>query len=218
MEYVFPHYKPQEKIISKIQGINRLFAYPTTPHTENNGNLVILDSGAYGLSLRRGNMNLSYMRKLSEHYATYANNKTLCIAPDVFENPMETLENLKKWNKYNLFPNIVPVLQNSQKYIINRNEIKFQIDYYARNGYKKLCFSINKTDGKQVKTQKLEELLLYAKTKGIQHIHCLGAGWNIADIRIWKTIKGWDTMDSIAYYNEGNPIENIKLILKEFEI
>jgi hypothetical protein len=97
MIYIFPHFKAKENEIKKIQGISRLFAYPKAPHFENQGQKVILDSGAYGLSLSGGKIDLKYMEKLNEHYLKYANNKTLCIAPDEFLNPYQSMKNFKIW-------------------------------------------------------------------------------------------------------------------------
>ena len=76
MIYVFPHFKVKENEIKKIQGISRLFAYTKEPHFENKGQKFILDSGAYGLSLSGGKIDLKYMKKLNEHYLKYSNKNT----------------------------------------------------------------------------------------------------------------------------------------------
>lgn len=224
--YVFPYCHKYEKEISQIKNINRLFAFPNIPTFDNKA-LVILDSGAFALSQSKKKITSKYMFELSEYYHKYSKqyNNILCIAPDVFKNPLASISNIKKWRYFNLYKNITPVLQNSQSLIIDKDELIYQIDFYASLGYKTLCYSIFGANAILHKQQHIEEVFLYAKEKGIKHIHCLGAGWSLEDIKVWIEIKGWDTMDSIAYYatkniNEFgslNPIENIYSISNIFD-
>ncbi|WP_432631601.1 hypothetical protein [Brachyspira sp.] len=224
-EYVFPHCRRFEKEIKKIKNINRLFAFPVIPHFENN-RLVILDSGAFGLSMQKKKMNKQYFFELSKYYSTYSKqyNRLLCIAPDVFKRPDLSMKNIEIWRYYNLFENITPVLQNSKAMIIDKDELKYQIDFYIKLNYKTLAYSIYSANGMLHKQQHIEEIFFYARKMGVEHIHCLGAGWNLEDIAIWKSIDGFDTFDSIAYYTTKNidefgslnAIENIKNILALF--
>lgn len=68
--------------------------------------------------------------------------------------------------------------------------------------------------------QQVEKIFKYAKDKGFKHIHVLGGGWSLSDIKIWNNIQHFNTMDSIAYYNNsenfnaGTPLESIKNILE----
>lgn len=225
-EYVFPHCKKFEKEIKQIKNINRLFAYPVIPHFENQ-KLVILDSGAFGLSMQKKKMNKDYFFELSKYYSTYTKqyNRMLCIAPDVFKNPFQSMQNIKKWRYYNLFENITPVLQNSQMKIIDKDELKYQIDFYTKLNYKTLAYSIYSADGMLHKQQNIEEVFFYARKNGVDYIHCLGAGWSLEDIAIWQNIDGFNSFDSIAYYTTKNidefgslnAIENIKNILSLFK-
>lgn len=219
IEYVFPHCSEYEEEIKKIKGISRLFAYPKAPHFENEGKIVILDSGAFGLSLQGRRITKTHMEKLDKHYRQYAKENTLCIAPDEFLNPMQSMWNIRTWFKNNYYPHIAAVIQPSQMRKIDLNSLKYQADYYS-NFTDKFCFSNNGLTGKMAQAFRLEELFKYMKEElKIKWIHVLGAGWNLEDIRDWIEIKYFDSMDSIAYYrcnqNEFgglNPIENIENI------
>lgn len=196
-KYVFPHCTKYESQISKIQGINRLFAYPKEPHFLNCSEVVILDSGAFGLSLSGQKMNINYMKKLSDHYEKFLNLSTICIAPDEFLNPMQSMQNTKKWAKNNFYKNIACVLQASKNKIIDIEELMAQLRFY-REYCDKICFSNNGLLG--VQSKKLEKVFYESKILGFTHLHILGAGWSLKDIQEWQKIKYWDTMDSIAYY------------------
>ena len=225
-EYVFPSCHKYETQIRQIKNINRLFAYPNIPSFENQ-RLVILDSGAFLLSQLKKEMDTKYMFNLSAYYEKYSKvyDNILCIAPDVFKSPFKTIKNIKKWRNLKLFKNITPVLQNSQNRKIDIDELIYQIDFYISLGYKTLCYSIYNANAILHKHQNIEKVFLYAKEHGIEHIHCLGAGWSLDDIIVWQEIKGWDTMDSIAYYTTKdireygslNPIDNIYSILSLFK-
>lgn len=224
-EYVFPHCRRFEKEIKKIENINRLFAFPVIPHFENK-RLVILNSGAFGLSKQKKKMDKKYFFELSRYYSNYAKeyNRLLCIAPDVFKRPDLSMKNIEIWRYYNLFENITPVLQNSKAMIIDKDELKYQIDFYAKLNYKTLAYALYSADGMLHKRQNIEEIFFYARKMGVEYIHCLGAGWSLEDIAIWNSIDGFDTFDSTAYYitknidefGSLNPIENIKNILSLF--
>lgn len=225
MIYVFPHFKSKEKEISKIQGISRLFAYPKEPHFENRGEKVILDSGAFGLSLSGGKINLNYMKKLNEHYLKYANKNTLCIAPDEFLNPQQSMQNFKVWINAGFYKNITAVLQCSKKGIVDTNEIIEQLKFYSKYNVKTYCFSNNALTGEMALSYDLNKIFLFMKDKmQVEWLHVLGAGWSLEDIKNWQSL-GSDSIDSIAYYNTKNenefgslnPIENIYKILEVVE-
>lgn len=219
IEYVFPHCARREEEIRKIKGISRLFAYPKAPHFENRGSLVILDSGAYGLSLQGRKITKAHMKKLDEHYRKYANEKTLCIAPDEFLGPMQSMWNMRKWFKNGYYPDIAAVIQADRMRKIDINNLKYQADYYS-NFTDEFCFSNNGLTGKMAINFNLEKLFEYMKKElGAKWIHVLGAGWSLQDIKDWQQIRYFDSLDSVAYYNchsdefEGTePVENIKKI------
>lgn len=225
MIYVFPHCARKEAEIEKIKGISRLYAYPCLPRFENEAPLTILDSGAYALSQKGGKMGITYMEKLSQHYAKYYTNKslTLCIAPDEFLNPVQSMLNFRAWQKKHLFSNITAVIQAESKNRIDMQNLKYQADFY-RKFTDTACFSNNNLTNEEAKLFKLEELFKYMKKLGYKWIHVLGAGWSIDDILEWKKIKYFDSMDSIAYYSTKDieafgsldPIQNIRRISECF--
>ena len=230
-EYVFPRCINirYEREIEQIKNLNRLYAYPSMPSFKykDDNTLVILDSGAFGLSQLNKKMNKDYFIALSKYYQKHskAHKRMLFIAPDVFKNPFETMRNLKIWRGLNLFENITPVLQNSQMKIIDKDELKYQIDFYTKLNYKTLAYSIYSADGMLHKQQNIEEVFFYARKMGVEYIHCLGAGWSLEDIAIWQSIDGFNSFDSIAYYTTRNidefgslnPVKNIKNILSLFK-
>lgn len=222
VEYVFPHFKRQEKEIKEIKGISRLFAYPKTPHYSNEGKIVILDSGAFGLSTFGHKITKPYMNKMDKHYRKNVRGNTLCIAPDQFLNPVQSMLNVKIWYDNSYYPHITAVLQSKEKKRIDLKELFYQVDYYS-NFTDEFCFSNNALTGEMAKIFNLRKLFKYMKEeKGVKWIHILGAGWNVQDIKDWLDIGYFDSMDSIAYYQPSSenqfgsldPVKNIYNIRK----
>lgn len=220
--WVCPHCpkKSAEKEIEKIQGLNRLYAFPCEPKFINSS-LVILDSGAFGLSQSGGKINFKYMQRLSEHYEKYYRKNVLCVAPDEFANPEQSMMNFQKWHKNKLFSHISPVLQCERKNEINIDSLKFQADFY-REKADTIFFSNAFLYGRHSKILKVEKVFEYCKQIGFEWVHCLGAGWDIEDVKIWAQMNCLDSFDSIAYYTTKdidtfgslNPVENVKEIIK----
>lgn len=202
--WVCPHCpkKSAEREIEKIEGLARLYAYPCEPRFENKG-LVILDSGAFGLSQSGGIMNLDYMKKLSAYYERYYRENVLCVAPDSFLNPLQSLMNFKTWHKNKLFKNITPVLQCEKKYVIEEKRLLQQADFY-KDYSENIFFSNPSLNFEMSKSQNIEKILKKIKQMGYKWIHNLGAGWNIEDIKGWSTVSALDSFDSIAYYTTKN--------------
>lgn len=226
-EWVCPHCPTAkyEKEIQKIKGLNRLFAYPCKPSFDN-GRLVIMDSGAYGLSQSGGKMNFSYMKKLSKHYEeNYRCGKTLCVAPDEFLNPEQTMVNFGVWKKAKLFDKITPVMQSEKMYEFNFDILKFQANFYSEYS-DTIFFSNNGLTSQQAKALNIERLFEYCKNIGYNWIHCLGGGWSIEDVKGWSNIKHLDSFDSVAYYSTRNekefgslnPLENAKAVIECLKI
>mgnify|MGYP007090243868 CR=1 FL=1 len=71
-EYVFPRCINirYEREIEQIKNLNRLYAYPSMPSFKykDDNTLVILDSGAFGLSQLNKKMNKDYFIALSKYY------------------------------------------------------------------------------------------------------------------------------------------------------
>ena len=204
-----------EKEIEKIEGLNRLYAFPCEPQFKNNG-LVILDSGAFGLSQSGGKMNFAYMKRLSEHYEKYYRENMLCVAPDEFLNPMQSMLNFQKWHKSGLFKHISPVLQCEKKFVINAHSILQQAEFYKTYS-DTIFFSNPALTAKMSKAQGIEKILKKIKEMGYKWIHNLGAGWDIEDIKRWRDMQYLDSFDSIAYYQKtfgnGNILENVNDIV-----
>lgn len=219
MIYVFPHCAAHEDDIRKIQGISRLFAYPARPHRDNNGEALILDSGAFGLSVSGRKMTIPYMRRLSEHYEKYGGENTICIAPDVYLSPMQSIWNMRMWHKMGLYPHVAAVMQPEREGVVDIKQLAWQAEYY-RKYTDVICLSVNKIRGEIASAFEIERIFKYAKSIGYRWIHVLGAGWSIKDIRAWKQIQYFDSMDSIAYYSTRDknafgsldPVKNIKTI------
>jgi len=223
--YVFPHCKKKENEIRKIKGISRLFAFPVKPHFENEGELVILDSGAFGLSKQRRKISFGYMKKLNEYYLKFGQkNNVICVAPDEFLNPVQSMRNMQLWHKYNFYSKVGAVLQSSRQFEVNLEELKYQVDFYL--DYTDIfLFSNPSLRGDIAKQLCLGELFYYIKEKGGKWIHILGGGWSLEDIQDWFEIDGFNSIDSIAYYtttelNEFgslDPIQNIYSIIRVME-
>lgn len=225
MIYIFPHFKAKENEISKIKGISRLFAYPKQPHFENEGDKVILDSGAFGLSLSGHKMSDNHMKKLSEHYNEFGNDKTLCIAPDEFLNPYQSMKNFKYWIEKGYYKEVTAVLQCSGRGFVNMKEIQEQLKFYSKYKVKTYCLSNNALTGEMATSFNLDKLFKFMFEKmNVEWIHVLGAGWNKKDIVDWQRLKP-SSIDSIAYYSTRDskefgsldPLENIKNILEVVE-
>lgn len=215
--YVFPHFAPREKQIQEIEGLSRLFAYPATPSFKNKGRITILDSGAFALSCKNQKMNQDYLKRLSNYYEKYYQDSVICVAPDEFLNAAQSMYNYKKWLSYHYFSKVCPVIQADYKYIINIKDLIYQADFYSEYS-DIILFSNNALTGKAAKELKLERLFKYMKTKlNVKWIHVLGAGWDLDDIKEWLTIDYFDSLDSIAYYNDCSPdsaLKNIENILE----
>ena len=219
--YVFPHCKNKEREIKKIQGISRLFAFPVEPHFENNGRIVILDSGAFGLSVKKRKMSLKHMEQLNGFYHKYSDKENvICVAPDEFLNPVQTMMNFKKWRKNGFFHKVAAVLQCERKYEVNIEQLKWQAEFY-REYTDVIFFSNNGLRGKYAQSIGIERLFKYMKENlNVKWIHVLGAGWGIEDIKDWCAIPYFDSLDSIAYYRSSNgefhsldALQNIKDII-----
>ena len=219
--WVCPHCpkKSAEREIEKIEGLARLYAYPCEPRFENGG-LVILDSGAFGLSQSGGHMNFAYMQKLSEHYKKYYRDGMLCVAPDVAINPTQSMMNFQKWHKNNFFGKVTPVLQSEQKYSFDEKSMLLQAEFYRKYS-DNIFFGSPKMSAKLAKGLKVEKIFKELKNMGFKWVHKLGVGWNLEEIKFWRDIQFLDSFDSISYYNTKNinefgsldALENVKTIL-----
>lgn len=162
------------------------------------------------------------MIKLSAHYEKFAKSNTLCIAPDEFLNPVQTMKNFRTWQRNNLFSKITPVLQRSVKKIVNIDELKMQAEYY-REYSDTVCVANAGMYGHEALLSRMDVLLRYIKKDlDYQWIHILGAGYSIEDIDNWKKVGNFDSLDSRAYFitkdinafGSFSPTENIRRIIE----
>lgn len=222
MIYVFPHYNPAEEHL-KDKNVGRLFAYPSIPINIDNKNIVILDSGGYGMSQAGKKISLNYMKKLSRHYEKYNRDNVICVAPDEWMNAGQTILYLKKWHNNNLFKSVVPVLQDERKGVVNVENMMRQAEFY-RKFSDKIMYSNNGIYGNSHMATKVNKVVKHLKEKlGYKYIHLLGAGWNLEDVRAWAKSEWIDSIDSIAYYTSSKEfgantvIEAIDNVIKVFK-
>jgi len=186
----------------ELLAFNRLYAYPSIPILDNE-KIIILDSGAFALSLSKKKMDAAYIAKLAEHYKKYGGQKSIfCIAPDVFKSPSLSIKQFKEF--INNYPDvtITPVLQ-FQSSSIDLFNTKKQIDEYSRiSKSKMICISNNKFNPvKQFKELNFMVENIRQKLGNI-HIHVLGAGYSHNNVKDWlKT--GVNSVDSISYYTDA---------------
>jgi hypothetical protein len=217
MIFVFPNNKKYEK---ELQGYNRLFAFPSTP--VNNNKLIILDSGAFGLSVQNKKMSNEHMEKLNEHYIKNYKQNFMCASPDEFLNPLQSMYNFKKWLDLGYFDKISPVLQCKINKIIDLKDLLEQSKFYAQySKTNKWFFSNPGLTAEQAGEQNIKEFIFFIKEKfKIERVHNLGSGWSLQDILEYKKMNCFDSIDSISWYNTKNikefgslnPAENIKSI------
>lgn len=190
-----------------LNDFNRLYAYPVVPELPSNENaFIILDSGAFGLSQQKREMNLNYMASLSKHYETYKSKNVFCVAPDVFLNPIKTVGNLKKWVQNDFFADVNVVFQFQQKKRIDIESVRYMLDEYEAIPHSKdIAFFSNPGLGgadAQSFYCEIQAICELIRSYGYQWIHVLGAGWSVDCITKWATFVGnaIDSLDSIAYY------------------
>lgn len=201
-EYVLP--VPKD-LRNKLLEYNRLYAYPTVPELEQINKFIILDSGAFGLSKLNKEIDKAYMFRLNQHYLKFgASDKfpIIAVAPDVFLNPIKTIENFEYWQKKG-YCRVSPVLQASENKKLDYNLFKFQVDFYKKYSNDFILFSNPSMTAIDMINQDVERIFTYIKDSGFKWIHILGAGWFPTDIRNYNRIKNFDSLDTIAYYTSA---------------
>ncbi len=220
MIFCFPYNWKCDKELRELTNCGRLFAYPNIP-TPSKCERIILDSGAFALSRRKGYMTRAYMEDLSKHYQLHADDKTICAAPDVVRDPFKTMRNFKDWIASGKYADITPVIQSSLKGRFDVSEYTYQIDFYTSEYHVKSMMFSNRSRADEAKVSGIGKVFCYAKSRGVEYIHMLGAGWDLQDVLDWATIPCLDSIDSTSYYNLGctdrygskDPIANAKIII-----
>lgn len=210
----FPALRQDFKIYSKEE-------YPYKVSFPKHVEKVILDSGAFALSTVKRKMDTAYILALEQYYFYNADERCICVAPDMFLNPIQSMYNFKKWHAQTGLK-VAAVLQSDRKNSVNLKELMKQAEYYRK--YTDVIFFSNPSlTGETAKGFHLQKLFKFMKKElEVKWIHNLGAGWSIDDIKSWREIGYFDSMDSISYYSTKDvaafgsldPIKNIKNIMK----
>lgn len=197
MLYVCPHFDGMTPEMSEHA---RLYAYPCQPEAPSS--LVILDSGAFGLSQRGRQIGIAHMRQLAEHYRPYAGQPGyICIAPDAYLDPRLTMRNWQWWQDHIGLP-VAPVIQFTREGQIDVYHGLQQADYYARWQPAALAIS-----NPALTAYGSAGLAVICATVRRNHphawLHNLGAGWTPTDIADWRQSGLFDSIDSTAYYTDA---------------
>lgn len=237
MLYVIPHFSALESEINEMSEVKgRLKAFPVLrqdfrlykkedyPYLVNFASHVekiILDSGAFALSQAKRIIDKAYLTALEQYYFYNADERCICVAPDVFLNPTQSMYNFQKWRAMSDIK-VAAVLQADRKGSFDVNNLMKQAEFYRK--YTDIIFFSNPAlTAERAKNLKIQKLFRYMKLElDVKWIHNLGAGWNLKDIQDWQKIGYFDSMDSIAYYTTTDvsefgslePIENIKKIME----
>lgn len=143
-------------------------------------------------------MNDTYYAQLHMFYQSYATHQTYCIAPDVFLDWQRSIHQWRMWHQRGYHP-IIPVIQCPAMKTIDAFSVLQQCTAYGKHAV--VAFSNPGLRGAEAHQLPLRQILsLIRTTMGAHHIHILGAGWDRSDLQHWKTLGGFDSMDSIAYY------------------
>lgn len=186
-----------------IDGVDALYPFPRPPKL-NAHRRIILDSGAFGLAQRGQAIDYRHMRRLAGYYRKYgASNDwpVIGIAPDVFLDPVATMENWRWWHGHLGIP-IVPVIQFSSR-MLDLYVVINQSKFYA--GYKPPVVAISNPMLSAIESREMIQMVTSAvrQITGARWIHYLGAGWSPKDIVAWREVNCFDSIDSIAYYTDA---------------
>lgn len=177
---------------------DRLYAYPSCP--EPAAGVTILDSGAFALAKRRRSIGERHMRDLAEYYRAYAGERTLCIAPDVYLRPGETMRNWRWWHAHIKLP-VVPVIQFPKRF--SYLSAVQQALFYAP--YRSSVLAISNPGLEAIEAGELMRRLAQRvrEVVGARALHLLGAGWSPQDIIAWRNMGCFESIDSIAWYTDA---------------
>jgi hypothetical protein len=189
------------------QGYAKLFAYPNKPNYAQ-GNITILDSGAFYFYMSKQVRPADYVESLQAHYLRHGQvANTYCSAPDVALDPFKTMQAYEAWYKlYDI--KVFPVLQCKSKRI-DLNLLKKQLEFYHALESTGVVPEINFIAMANPGISPLEaknDLTFLRKLIAIYHpnawVHILGAGFNALDVQDWHAC-GFDSIDSISYYTDA---------------
>jgi len=186
----------------------RLYSFPRKPDPAGD-TFVLLDSGAYGLSRRGVVMGKTWQRRLAEHYSTYCSERVLGIAPDVYLDPKQSVQNFRNWHRGGTNPPVIPVLHSTRAKYYDLYSMAQQVAFYATQPLPRLygrpVIAIGNPNLRASECRAvlphLRRIILGALPDA--WIHVLGAGWDVEDITLWRKSGCADSIDSIAYYEDA---------------
>lgn len=190
---------------SQLLDYDRLYAYPNIPEI-NDVDLIILDSGAFALSFKKREMDLSYLEDLSYFYNKWYQYNVKCVAPDKFLDFKKTMKNFISWHNIGLFKDVCPVLQSDKKHNLDKRIFYYQLDFYKEFYKGNLDFIFFSNPACRANEYPINFFKDLKEKYGIRWIHNLGAAWDKKDILNWSNFKGLDSLDTIAYYISTNEL------------
>lgn len=190
---------PQSKNLGRaFAEFSRLYAYPRPPRPPASGGIVILDSGAFGLSQRGRAIDAAYMRRLAKYYRAHEADNVYRIAPDEYLNPRQTMENWSWWQEH-IGQEVVPVIQLPRVKHIDLYSVLKQVQFYAP--YCPRMVAISNPGLRAIESNDMRGAVqIVRQVLGSIWLHNLGAGWDLADIKCWRDMNCFESIDSIAYY------------------
>ena len=205
MKFVLSAFRPMSAALLTYP---RLYAFPRQPDPPGEADFIILDSGAFALSCYGGRMTAKHKADLAVYYAAHGGPKVLCIAPDVYLDPRQTMRNFLDWQRAGKH-SVVPVFQTTRARYFDLRSFREQAACYA-------SFALPKLFGRPVvaigdpslSANECGNALLHACEIIRQKIpdawvHVLGAGWSREDVEAWRRLGCVDSIDSIAYYEDA---------------
>jgi hypothetical protein len=206
MIYVCPVF-PGES--GQLAAFNRLYAFPRKPDPAPSDGFCILDSGAYGLHQQGMVMDKIYVHKLASFYRSRVSENVFAIAPDEFLNPTVSKQRFANWQDRYGIP-VVPVIQFKRIKRLDLYAMLQQSAFYL--GYRDVIptwqgrpfIAISNPGLRAFDCKSLAEgIKVLRRDWGDVWLHNLGAGWSPEDIRRWRDLDCFDSMDSIAYYTDA---------------
>jgi hypothetical protein len=184
----------------------RLYAFPAQSEAPAPESFVILDSGAFGLSQRGIQMSKAHMAKLAEHYALHGASDAfphVAVAPDAYPNPFQTMRQWHYWYDQS-YTRVAPVIQQTQKHGCDARVTLMQCLEYEPYKPQTVFVSNPGLTGKEARFLGFQAVLdTVQETLAPRWVHVLGAGWHPEDLEQWTRLRGWDSMDTIAYYTDA---------------
>lgn len=185
----------------------RLYAFPNQPDLSGD-KTVLLDSGAFALSMRNQSMDKAHIESLAKYYNQHGlvRNNVHCIAADVFKNPSLSMQQYAEFIKtVSREVSISPVLQFPRKGFVDLFSARKQLIFYKKNAIVKprlICVSNHAFDATKCHDALVRLAWLIRDIFDDVHIHVLGAGFNSLDVARWLQTDV-DSIDSISYYTDA---------------